>query len=120
MAGLLHTPRGIILKAHYQSIGHWTEQDDALARRKEIYEELYPETKQNSPEKQKQIRRGDILAPGEQAAFTKDAVEKTGRSQRSIQRSIHRSTNIDPALKPREKRFTKSCTRRRSKKRVPN
>lgn len=79
---------------------HWTEQDDALARRKEIYEELYPETKKGAVNQYTKVLN-DKMAFSK--SFTDDAAEKIGTSKRNVERSIHRSTNIDPALKPRLK-----------------
>lgn len=56
---------------------HWTEQDDALARRKAIYEELYPETKHGGDRKSAEIskRHNAVLI---KPSFVSDTAEKVG------------------------------------------
>ena len=63
------------------------EECEQIHRRKEIYEELYPETKQYSSELQRRVRRGDNLSSGEKA-FSQEIADKMGISQRTIQRRI--------------------------------
>lgn len=64
-----------------------------IAERKRLYEEVHPETKHgkvgNGREKSRQV--GDSTAD----RFTADAVEKTGRSERTIQRDAARGSKIE-------------------------
>lgn len=74
------------------------ERAECLARRKEIYEELYPESKQYSSEKQRQrdLKRPDgIIPPG----FTAATASKTGLSQSTIQKEVQIAQNIAPEVK---------------------
>jgi ParB family chromosome partitioning protein len=73
------------------------ERGEQLKRRKEIYEEIHPETKQYSSEKQSEIRRGEIISSGE--SFTEDTAQKTGLSQRTIQQEIQIARDINESVK---------------------
>jgi len=75
-------------------------QAEALKRRKEIYEAKYPETKKDSSERMKKIRRGDKLSLC-QKSFTEDTANKIGLSQRTIQRDIQIAEKIDSQVKER-------------------
>lgn len=69
------------------------EQGEHLARRKAIYEELYPETKHGGDRKSdgaKSKRQDDVLVP----AFAQDAAAKTGKSERTVQRAVHVAEHI--------------------------
>lgn len=69
---------------------HWSERDKQLARRKEIYEAIYPETKQGGDRKSEEAkskRHNDALIP----SFTEDTAAKTGVSDRTVERSIQRA-----------------------------
>jgi ParB family chromosome partitioning protein len=75
----------------------------ALARRKEIYEELHPETKQGAASggnqyvgKEVDSRPVGDLASGNVLRFTKDTAAKTGKSERSIQRLTEWGEKISP------------------------
>lgn len=74
------------------------ERAEQLKRRKEIYEEMYPESRQFSSEKQSARRSkepSEIISHG----FTVDTARKTGLSQRTIQQDIHIAKNIAPEVK---------------------
>ncbi|CAI9120469.1 ParB/RepB/Spo0J family partition protein [Brytella acorum] len=61
-----------------------------LARRKEVYEELHPETKQGGDRKSDQTDKLVRLIP----TFTEATAEKLGLDARTIRRSVARHTNI--------------------------
>lgn len=77
---------------------HWTEQDDQIARRKEIYEQLYPETKAGG-DHGNQHTGGKSQNLQSAKSFTKDASNKTGKSERSISESVRRSKGLTPKAK---------------------
>jgi N6-adenosine-specific RNA methylase IME4 len=63
-----------------------------IAKRKEVYERLHPQTKHGTPGVSRQI--GDIRKRTESDRFTEDTVAKTGRSERDIQRDASRFKHI--------------------------
>ncbi|MFT9018004.1 ParB/RepB/Spo0J family partition protein [Acetobacter malorum] len=63
-----------------------------LARRKEVYEELHPETKHGGDRKSDQVDSLVHLIP----SFTEATAQKLGFDARSIRRSVARYTNIVP------------------------
>lgn len=65
-----------------------SERAAQTARRKAIYEELHPETKQGTPGVSRQV--GDTRARATSARFTAETAKKTGRSERSVQRDAER------------------------------
>jgi len=70
------------------------EQAAHHARRKELHEQKYPETKRTAT-----LKRGQEKAPSRQNGeterrYTKDTAEKTGASERTVQRHVERGTNI--------------------------
>lgn len=71
------------------------EKSQALARRKEIWDTLYPETAVTDSKRMSAVRRDDKLSL-RQPSFTKDAAAKTGQSQRTIQRAVKLGKNLDP------------------------
>jgi ParB/RepB/Spo0J family partition protein len=64
-----------------------------LTRRKALYEKLYPETKLGGDRKSAKVKssrqNGEL-----KSRFTKDAANKTGRSERTIQREVERAAKI--------------------------
>jgi phage N-6-adenine-methyltransferase len=70
------------------------ERGEQLKRRKEIYEEIHPETKANVIGG---IKRQDSAS--ELNSFAKDTSEKTGISQRVIQQEIQIARDIDDSVK---------------------
>ena len=64
-----------------------------MAKRKEIYERLHPETKQGGDRKSEKARRSsrklcDLIEPADR--FTSDTAKRTGRSERAIQLDAER------------------------------
>jgi len=71
------------------------ERSEHLARRKEIYETLHPETKAYSSEKQRNRRTqqpGEIISPG---SFSADTASKTGVTSRTVQQEVQIASQID-------------------------
>jgi ParB-like chromosome segregation protein Spo0J len=70
-----------------------------LARRKAIYEELYPGTRHGSPGVSRQVgdssKRNDN---NEVARFTANAAAATGRSERAVQRDTERGEKVIPEV----------------------
>lgn len=87
---------------------HWLDADKQLARRKAIYEELYPETKQgNTKERNEKVKRHNVVSL---KTFTEDVAEKVGVNARTIQRSVKRSNDIVEDIKPKLKELDVSKT----------
>jgi N6-adenosine-specific RNA methylase IME4 len=63
-----------------------------VARRKELYERLYPETKHGGDRKSVKVKSS--RQNGELKRFTENAAKNTGRSERTIQRDIQRAKII--------------------------
>lgn len=76
---------------------HFIEEGDHFDRRKEIYEELYPKTKQGGDRKSTGIKQR--LAPLEKPSFVTDTASKTGKSERTVREELQISRNISPELK---------------------
>ena len=74
---------------------HYIIADNNMKRRKEIYEELYPETKSThnggsfKGNQHKEV--SEIISP----TFTKDTANKLGVSQRTVETSVQRATESD-------------------------
>ena len=63
-----------------------------VARRKELYEKLHPQTKRGGDRKSANAKSN--RQNGDLKRFTKDAANKTGRSERTVQREIERAAKI--------------------------
>jgi ParB family transcriptional regulator, chromosome partitioning protein len=77
------------------------ERGEHLAKRKEVYERLNPETRPSSGAELAQKRwadAGDNLAS---ASFAADTAERIGASKRDVQRSIRRVVKIDEKVRDR-------------------
>ncbi len=76
------------------------ERMELLKRRKEIYEELHPETKWGyaSLKNLKQFRNTEVLSGenfcGGAKRFTKEVEEKTGMSEKTIYKYLQIATNL--------------------------
>jgi predicted DNA-binding protein (UPF0251 family) len=76
------------------------ERAEHLARRKEIYETLHPETKAGVAQALGMNRAlGYDVAVLGTATFTEDTAQKTGLAQRTIQRDIQIATRILPEVR---------------------
>jgi len=64
------------------------------ARRKQIYEEIHPETAQGSPGVSRQV--GDTRERSEAPRFTEDTAQASGKSERTVQRDAERGEKISP------------------------
>lgn len=84
------------------------ELDDLTLRRKQIYEEMYPETKVGGDRKSKKIKTTPCRS--DKPTFAKDTAEKTGESERNIQRRTQRAENLIPEAKKiiKERGFTQT------------
>jgi len=92
---------------------HFTERGDLLVRKKVIYEELYPETKQGiSGGKASGVSRGtnEINSFVKKPSFVEDTANKTGESKRTIETEMQISKNITPEIKQqiKEQNITKT------------
>lgn len=72
------------------------ERGELLARRKEIYEERYPETKIGNTVERQEVKRNDFALP---PSFSADTAAKTGLTPRSIQQEVQIAKNIVPEVK---------------------
>lgn len=68
-----------------------------MLRRKQIYEELYPETKQGGDRKSEEIR--SRIPSFEKPSFVADTSEKTGRSETVIKEELQIAKNLEPEEK---------------------
>ncbi|WP_338665026.1 ParB N-terminal domain-containing protein [Pararoseomonas sp. SCSIO 73927] len=69
-----------------------------LARRKEVWEELHPETKHGGKRRGDQVGKSDDLKVGR---FTASAAATLGASEASIQRALRRYRELEPAVRAR-------------------
>jgi ParB family transcriptional regulator, chromosome partitioning protein len=67
----------------------------AIAKRKQIYEALYPQTAHGGDRKSSR-RIGDLKRRGTGKRFTKATAEATGRPERTIQRAARQGEKIGP------------------------
>lgn len=87
---------------------HYIELDDLMLRKKQIYEEMYPETKKGAKNQHTKVLN-EIISDSK-PSFSKDTAIKTGQSERNIQLSTQRAENLIPEAKSilREKEITKT------------
>jgi ParB family chromosome partitioning protein len=79
---------------------HYTIRGEFLMRRKEIYEELHPETKQGiAGGKASGISRGTSAESALVQSFVADTSDKTGVSSRVIHEEIQIAKNLTPESK---------------------
>ena len=76
------------------------QRNDMLLRRKQIYEELHPETKKGGDRKSEEIKTTPCRFDLEQAKpFTQDAAEKLHLSRRTVERRVHIASSLTPEAK---------------------
>lgn len=79
---------------------HWIDRDDELAKRKRIYEKLFPKTtngaKNRSNNYGKDLEKENFSTS---KTFTEDTAGKIGESSRNIRYSITRSEKLLPETK---------------------
>lgn len=75
---------------------HYTDEGKQLARRKEIYEALHPETQQGK--RNGQTSKKDTVSVLETKPFAEDAAEQLGTTARSVRRKIQVSQNLAPEV----------------------
>ena len=75
---------------------HYTERGDLLKERKEIYEELHPETKREATLKQ---NRSAETAERTAKSFVDDTSKKAGVSSRVIHEELQIAKNLEPEVK---------------------
>ncbi len=79
---------------------HYIDRGNQLFRRKEIYEELYPETKASIGEKLA-ARRWNASADSalaQKPSFAEDTAAKTGKSPRTIHEDLQIARNVVPEV----------------------
>lgn len=95
---------------------HYTERGELLKRKKEIYEELYPETKNGGDRKSEKFKRRNptsdkIQNPQfDKPSFVKDTAEKTGKSETVIKEELQIAKKVIPEAKEvlKEKQIPKT------------
>jgi len=109
----LHVELAEIDKNLIRSDLHFLELGEVLQRRKDIYEELYPETKHNAKFKGNQYTKDRLEEPGsfeqntmseepdsfEQKTFSKDTAAKTGYTARKINQDIQIARDLTSEAK---------------------
>lgn len=79
---------------------NYIDQGEQLLRRKEIYEALHPETRNNGYFKGNQHERPkDTVSNGHEKSFAEDTAEKTGISPRHVNRKIQIARDLQPDVK---------------------
>lgn len=67
-----------------------------VARRKVLYEELYPETKRGAAPAKREGKGGKLKSQNETLTFVDDAAKKTGKSRATVARDAKRGKDIAP------------------------
>lgn len=75
---------------------HYTDEGKQLARRKEIYEALHPETQQGK--RNGQTSKKDTVSVLGAKPFAEDAAEQLGTTARSVRRKIQVSQKLEPEV----------------------
>jgi len=79
---------------------HFVDRADQLKRRKQIYEELYPESKAGNVRAAAMNKKlGKNVDEKNTPTFTEDAARFSGLSQRTIQQDIHLAETLAPEIK---------------------
>lgn len=76
------------------------DEGEQLLRKKEIYEMLYPETKQNAVFRGNQHIRPNVTVPTEhKKSFVDDSADKMGVSSSSVEKKVQIAKNLTPEVK---------------------
>lgn len=76
------------------------ERSNQLLRRKEIYEELYPESKEGISQSISMNKKlGNNVSADSALTFSKDVENKTGRKERTVQEEIQIAKKVIPEVK---------------------
>jgi N6-adenosine-specific RNA methylase IME4/ParB-like chromosome segregation protein Spo0J len=79
---------------------HYIDRGEQLRRRKEIYEELYPETKAGKSQAKAMNKAiGNNVSADSAPTFVQDTAKKTGASARVIHEELQIAKNIIPEVK---------------------
>lgn len=88
---------------------HYIDSDEQIARRKDIYEELHPQTVQTNKggsfrgNQYTQVVNDNLSLTKDDTnnnlAFAEDTALKTGESKRNIERAVQRAINLIPEIK---------------------
>ncbi len=89
---------------------HWTEKDPLLARTKQIYLELYPETAHGAKNRSNNYGKDLETEIISTSTFTQDTANKTGESERNVRYSVQRGEKILPGIMPKLKELDISKT----------
>lgn len=76
---------------------HWTDRDKQIARRKQIYETLHPETKHGNTREKTLLRIKEEVNPNYSdslPSFSQDTAIKSGLSRDTIEQSVKRATTF--------------------------
>ena len=73
---------------------HYSDEGKQLARRKEIYEILHPETRQG--QRNRQTLKTDTETVLRTKSFADDTADKTGQAARTVRRKIQVANNLTP------------------------
>ena len=80
--------------------GHFIEKADLLLERKELYEELYPETKQGQAQAIGMNKKlGYNVEVKSTSTFSQDTAQKLGVSKSTIKQAIQLAKNLQPEVK---------------------
>lgn len=78
---------------------HYIDSGNLTKRRKEIYEELHPETKREATLRQNLPKDQLGLSDNKVPSFVKDTAAKTGKSASAIKRELQIANNVIPEVK---------------------
>jgi len=94
---LLHTELAEIDENLIRNELHYVERGDCLLRRKDIYEELYPETKKGAINQHTKVLSAE--SADSKTSFVSDTANKTNISSRVIHEEIQIAKSLSPEAK---------------------
>src|SRR5699024_2418164 len=71
---------------------------DHIARRKCIYEQLYPQTRHGGDRRSEAAGSNPQLEDLKKNSFAEETAEKTGRSRQSVERDARRGNAVEPDI----------------------